>query len=106
MILVDETWAGRTLDLPVGQAVELRLKENPTAGFVWRITQSGAPSCRVAEDAFEPPAQAIPGQPGQHRWRIEGVASGICTLAFAYGRPWEADRPAATTYALTIRVGM
>jgi inhibitor of cysteine peptidase len=105
VIVLDEAASGRTFDLRIGQVIELRLKQNPGTGFAWQVAQSGAPACRIAEDRFVPPSPASPGRPGTRVWRIEGVAAGICALAFAYARAWETGVPPASTYTLTVRVG-
>jgi inhibitor of cysteine peptidase len=105
MIVLDEAAAGRTVDLRVGQMIELRLKENPTTGFTWRVRQAAAPVCRVADGSFVAASPGAPGRSGVRVWRIEGVAVGLCTLAFAYARPWETGTPPASTYTLTVRVG-
>ncbi len=40
MIVVDQSASGQTLDLPVGQVIELRLAENPTTGFRWTVVRT------------------------------------------------------------------
>ena len=41
---LDEHADGRTVDLRVGQELEIRLTENPTTGFRWQIESSGGPA--------------------------------------------------------------
>lgn len=107
MQAISESDDGKTVDLAVGQVIELRLKENPTAGFRWQIRRDGAPACRISEDFVEPAPKdnpPVPGQGGTHVWRIEGVQAGACNMALTYARGWEADRPPATTFRLHIQV--
>lgn len=98
---------GQTVDLSVGQLVELRLKENGSTGFLWQVRQDGAPNCRIKEDFAEPVAVSVPAMPGRgstHVWRIEGVRVGMCDLALIYGRPWETDKPPAQTFDVRLNI--
>jgi len=110
MLVINETAAGQTIDLPVGQMMELRLAENPTAGYRWQFDQDGGPSCRISEappptPPMSPPASPpVPGAGTTHGWRIEGIAVGLCVIAMRYARPWEANRPPAMTLGVRIRV--
>jgi len=109
MLEINETAAGQTIDLPVGQVMELRLGENPTAGYRWQFDQDGGPSCRITE-APSPPLSASPSPPPMpgagttHGWRIEGIAAGLCVIEMRYVRPWETSRPPAMTFGVRIRV--
>jgi inhibitor of cysteine peptidase len=94
MVPIDEASAGRTIDIGVGEVIELRLKENPTTGFRWQVSQDPGPACRIAEDHAEPVPAGPPGQGTTHVWRIEAVQPGVCDLALTYGRQWEASAPA------------
>jgi hypothetical protein len=61
MIVVDQTQAGQTIDLPIGQVIELRLAENPTTGYRWVFVLDGAPACLVISDRYQRPN----GPPGR-----------------------------------------
>jgi predicted secreted protein len=50
MISVDQNFNGQTVDLPVGQVMELRLAENPTTGYRWTFVRDGKPVCVVVAD--------------------------------------------------------
>lgn len=104
---INETYAGQTISMPIGQVIELRLKENPTTGFRWHFRKNGEPACRIRDNGVETADAAKPvrlGQGATHVWRIEGVQVGVCELALTYARSWEADRPPAATFEFRIRV--
>jgi inhibitor of cysteine peptidase len=106
MQAITETSDGSTITLAVGQMVELRLKENPTTGFRWRLQRDGAPACRIVSDALEPPAAEgppVPGRGGTHVWHIQAVQVGLCDLALTYERGWQPD-PAAVTFSVHLHV--
>jgi len=94
MISVDQSYAGQTIDLQVGQVMELRLSENPTTGFHWVFTAAGGPACALSGDSFQPPTGGALGAGGEHRWDIRAVRPGICDLSLAYRRSFESGPPA------------
>ena len=102
MIVIDQNQSGQTIDLPVGQVMELRLAENPTTGYRWTIIANGAPVCLVVSDQFDGPS-GPPGKGGEHRWQIKGAAIGECDIAMKYRRSFEQDT-AANSFALHVRV--
>jgi inhibitor of cysteine peptidase len=106
MLQLDSGYAGRVVDLSLGEVVELRLHENPSTGFRWKMTEAVAPVCRIKDDSLQSPAATPPrpGQGGTHVWHIEGVQVGTCRLSLAYLRPWEHGAAPAATFALQINV--
>ena len=107
MQAISENYDGKTVNVTVGEVIELRLKENPTTGFRWQIHRDGAPACRITQDFIEPPAMVsppVPGQGGTHVWRIESVQIGACDVALTYTRAWEANRPPAMSFGVHIQV--
>ena len=102
MISIDQSQAGQTIDLPVGQVIELRLAENPTTGFRWVFTSQAGPACVVVDDSFQPGSTA-PGAGGEHHWEVRGVRPGACELSLAYRRGFE-HAPPAQAFTLHVRV--
>jgi inhibitor of cysteine peptidase len=102
VIVIDQNHAGQTVDLPIGQVMELRLAENPTTGYRWTFVHNGAPVCLVMSDQFERPT-GPPGQGGEHAWQIKGAAVGECDIAMQYSRSFE-QNAAAKSFALHVRV--
>jgi inhibitor of cysteine peptidase len=107
MQAIGESSDGKTVDLAVGQVMELRLAENPTTGFRWQLHRDGTPVCRITADFTEPATNegpSIPGKSGTHVWRIEAVQPGSGDMALTYARNWEASRPTAMSFTLHIHV--
>ncbi len=103
MLHIDESFLNQTVRLPVGQVIELRLKENPTTGFRWSFVADGGPSCTVIREGFEP-HKGPPGAAGEHAWQIKAVRAGAWHLELLYRRPYESDTPQARSFALDIQV--
>jgi len=102
MLLVDETFLAQTVELPVGQVMELRLKENPTTGFRWAFAADGEPFCKLLGDAFQ--QGKGPGAGGEHTWRVMAVRLGTCELRLFYRRSFDADAPPARSFVLHVKV--
>ena len=103
MLTLDEHADGRTVDLKVGQELEIRLAENPTTGFRWQLESRGEPAGELQEDAFEPPDERQ-GRSAGHRWRFRAVRAGEGRIALASRRSWETGGSAARRFAVAIRV--
>ena len=103
MIYVDEGFLDQTVNLPVGQVIELRLKENPTTGFQWSFAKEGAPSCKVLGDVFVPSGNK-PGAGGEHTWQIKAVRLGTCDLQLVYRRPFEPSAESAKSFTFHVQV--
>jgi len=102
VITLDQNNSGQTLDLPVGQVLELRLAENPTTGYRWAFVENGAPVCVVVNDHFDAPA-GPPGRGGEHTWQIKGAAPGECNIALQYRRGFQSEA-AAQSFRLHVNV--
>ena len=103
MLVIDQTFDGGRVALPVGQVLELRLLENPTTGFTWRVDQNGSPACVVAGSEFAA-GRVQPGAPGEHIWKIRGVSAGDCQIALTYRRSFETGAAPARTFHVQVHV--
>ena len=101
MLTLDERSNGQTVEAVPGQEVEIRLQENPTAGFRWRIEQTGEPVCTLVGDRFDPGLEA-PGQPGAHSWKFQVIAAGTGAIKLAYRRSWGDSSAGAQTFTLSV----
>lgn len=102
MIMIDQAQSGHSVDLPVGQVIELRLAENPTTGYRWVFTAKGDPTCVVVGDRFEGSA-GPPGAGGEHIWQIRGATLGECDIAMQHRRSFQPDTP-TQSFTLHVRV--
>jgi inhibitor of cysteine peptidase len=104
MITLDETASGTSVDLNVGQMVELRLPENRSTGYRWRIESDGGPACHIVDAGMPALPDGGPGVGGMHLWRIEGAQAGQCNVALAYARPWETGVAPVRSFTLHVAV--
>lgn len=80
------------LEMDRGQTLEVILDENPTTGYVWRLTKS--PKLFKAEELYksDQPKQSDPpivGVGGQKTYRFTAQQAGEEVLHIQHARPWE-----------------
>ena len=102
-VLVDETFNGRTIDVTVGQTIEVHLSENPTTGFRWQLTSDGGPACAITGDQFIAPA-GPPGKGGDHTWKFKAVRPDECDIELGYRRRWESSAGPSKTFKIHVKV--
>ncbi len=101
-VRLTETSNGEEVALAVGQSFMIALPENPTTGYRWAFTKTGAPQCELLADFFEADSHQTGGS-GTHEWRFRADAPGTATIQMELTRGW--DRKAATqSLTLHLRV--
>jgi inhibitor of cysteine peptidase len=103
MLHLDESYSGREIELGAGEEFELRLHENPTTGFRWRLESDGEPACKLQSDFFET-ANGTPGRGGTHYWRFQAVQEGLGHIELVYRRSFEHDESSTQSFKLLVRV--
>jgi inhibitor of cysteine peptidase len=104
VISADKSYDGRSIELRVGDGVQLSLAENPTTGYRWEFVTKPEPYCVVVSDAYVADANGAIGRGGAHNWAFRAVSVGTGTVSLAYRRPWEKDTAPAQTFKLTLVV--
>ncbi len=99
----DESANGRTVEVKIGETIEVRLPENPTTGFRWQLTADGGPACAKIDDTFTAPS-GPPGQGGTHVWKFKAVAAGEGDIELRHRRHWEAQGEPAKIFKLHVKI--
>lgn len=102
-MLVDEAFSGRTVEMTLGETIEVQLNENPTTGFRWQLTSDGSPACALVDDRFITPV-GPPGRGGQHIWRFRARHPDEAEIELRYLRHWESAKEATTIFRIRVRV--
>ena len=100
MELTEADLAGEHV-LGAGEELVVRLAENRTTGFRWRL--SDLPESLTADEDFAAPSPDRPGEGGVHTFRLRPSRPGRYRLAVALGRSWGAAAPDRTV-EFTVRV--
>jgi inhibitor of cysteine peptidase len=99
----DEQRNGDQVDLGSGTQFDVRLVEQPTTGFRWRVVGDGEPACRLCGDTFDADASRH-GAGGVRVLHFETVQPGEGEIQLAYRRSWETDAAPARQFVLRVRV--
>lgn len=98
----DQASDGASLRFVLGEQFRIRLKENRTSGFRWRLEGDLASLLKLIAENYEP-VSLQPGAGGVHTWDFQCVAQGLATLVFAMSRSWETGPP-ARRFSITAEV--
>ncbi|NTW48476.1 MAG: protease inhibitor I42 family protein [Chlorobiales bacterium] len=104
---ITEADANQSIELRVGDKLEVVLSGNPTTGFQWEISDADTTILRAnGESEFKPSTNndAIVGSGGKVIMRFDAVKAGKMKLGFIYHRVFEKDVPPAQTFEVTVVV--
>lgn len=103
MLHLDESYNEREIELRVGEEFEIRLPENPTTGFRWRLASNGEPACVLQSDFFES-TDRTPGRGGSHYWRFQAAQVGYGNIDLVYLRSFKQEETPARRFTLHVRI--
>jgi inhibitor of cysteine peptidase len=103
-VVVTEKEDGKTVQVPVGGNLLVRLASNPSTGYQWeggelQITCLEA----VGRPSYEGPGIDMPGAGGTQVFTYVAVKPGTARLSFHYARPWEKKAP-AKAFAVNVTI--
>lgn len=101
---LNETNNGQSVELTVGQEVDIALDENPSTGYQWEIVSMDK---SIIEKAGEPRFKIesnLIGAGGKKTFHFKAAALGETLLKIIYHRSWEKDVPPIRTFEITIIV--
>jgi len=95
----------KTVQLHVGQMLEVQLAANPSTGYSWTLNGSAVPLELVKSD-FMPHAgkSGKVGAAGAQSLRFVAKSDGTVKLVLDYHRPWEKNKRPARTFSVTVNV--
>jgi predicted secreted protein len=98
MVVVDEQQSGTGVDVPAGQLLAIRLKENAGTGFRWTVEDAGGltPADHVDRGG-------APGAAGFREFRFRAGAPGGHRLVLRQWRDWEGESSIIGRFVLDVR---
>jgi inhibitor of cysteine peptidase len=99
---------GKTVAVPAGKQIVVRLAGNPTTGFSWKVGKISGEAVQAqggpayVADKHRP---GIVGSGGTFVFKLLAAKEGKSTVKLVYLRPWEKDKPPIRTFTATIEVG-
>lgn len=97
---IDSEYNAKSVSLRVGEILELRLPENPTTGFRWRLEEHSGTT--IVDDTLN--AGAIPGQGGQRTLRFKMSAPGTYEIALRYQRRADIADQTAQSFRVSLQI--
>ena len=85
---------GASVSLVPDDVFQIRLMENPTTGFRWRLSVWDSSILELMRDTFVPSDSSQHGSGGQHVWEFVARGPGHNSLQMTYRRAWGAANPA------------
>ena len=96
--------AGSTVNIQVGNTLEIALEGNPTTGYTWEIApESGALLSQQGEAEFKPASSAL-GSGGIVTLRLKAMQPGNMKLKLIYHRTFEKNVPPLQSYEIGLVV--
>jgi predicted secreted protein len=97
---------GATVELKIGERLEVALSGNPTTGYNWEVQPLDTPVLQqVGERDFEPDDPDADGSGGTVTVRFDAIAAGQTALRLEYRRPWDdPNAPPHESYVVTVVV--
>jgi inhibitor of cysteine peptidase len=94
-LVVSDQGEGRQIQLAAGQVLAVRLRANPSTGYLWQVVEVDEQILRpVGSMAFAPDSGLL-GAPGTATLRFQPLAAGKTNLALVYRRPWDEEEALA-----------
>lgn len=97
--------AASGITVRAGEEFFIALASNSgSTGYSWTQTMNNPEVLAYEGNVSQPPAQQMPGAPGQQIFIYHANRTGTATIVLAYTRPFEPDAPPAKTLTYTVTV--
>jgi predicted secreted protein len=100
-MILSEQDRGRTVEVPAGSVITVRLKENPTTGYRWSVEATNG--LEQVGDRFEAGGAAI-GAAGERVFQFRATRAGSHKLRLKNWREWEAEASVTDRFEANIIV--
>ena len=102
--VVTEADSGKTISLKKGENFTVILREDPSAGYLWKLNLSNGLSILNDEYIEGLNPEHLEGVPGTHLWIIEATAPGSQKVNGIYRRSWENITGTEKKFTLNLEV--
>jgi len=95
---LSENDSGKTVEITVGDELDVTLQANPTTGYVWEVSSIDSSILQSNKADFVANDSAI-GAGGLEIIKFHTLATGKSELKLIFHRPFEQDTPPLKTFA-------
>jgi predicted secreted protein len=101
MMKLTENNSGKTVELRIGDELEITLPGNPTTGYVWEVSSLDTALLKQENPAFLPADKSI-GSGGLAVMKLHAIGEGCGELKLIYHRPFEQNNPPLKIFKITV----
>ena len=107
--VVTDADKGKTVEIKMGDVLEIRLNANPTTGFMWYLQKQSTPLLKLTSQtqtqAAQPgPTQPEAGRPSVQIFEFAPKATGTGVLLLHYVRSWMNPDPNEEQFSLHVTI--
>lgn len=104
--LLDQKQVRRTVNMAVGDFLQVSLGSNASTGFQWAEQMQITDPKVLAQTGHEAiaPRESMPGAAGSEVWVLQAMAPGTATVSTTYSRPWEGGEKDTWTFTADVTV--
>lgn len=98
---LSENDSGKTVEIHVGDELEVALPGNPTTGYTWEVSTLDSNVLKLDKTAFVADGKAI-GAGGIEVIKIHAIAAGECKVKLIFHRSFEPSLPPSKTFEVIV----
>ena len=96
---------GATVEMAVGDILQIELTGTPTSGFWWHLEVLDREYCElIKQETREIASEKMEGAPILGVWEIRATKAGDTSIAMAYYRRWEGRDKASNHFSLNVHI--
>ena len=96
--------SGKTVEMKIGNCLNIVLEGNPTTGYIWEEASRMSPVLKQYKRMEFVPQSKLIGAGGKYTFYYKAIARGSRELKLVYHRPWEKKALPIRIYQLNITV--
>jgi len=96
--------SGRTINMKIGDCLNIILDGNPTTGYIWEESSRTTPVLTQYKRMEFVPQSKLIGAGGKCTFYYKAVARGGTELKLVYHRPWEKKVPPLRVFDIKVTV--
>ena len=93
--------SSKTIELHVGDELEIVLPANPTTGYMWEGSSLNSSVLKLDKSDFISGDKAL-GSGGMEVIKLHAISDGKTKLTFKYHRPFEKNKPPLNTFEVDV----
>jgi predicted secreted protein len=98
---LNETDSGKTVEIGVGDELEVVLPGAPTTGYIWEVSSPDPNVLKPGKADFITGNKAV-GSGGMEVIRFHAIAAGKSEVKLIFHRPFEHNIPPSKTFEVTV----